>query len=86
MLTSTKCGQICTSLSSAALTIAALISNEISLIYGLEHLDRGYENFELKLSRLGVQITREKKRKITKESINESPNINKNKVTLASAA
>ncbi len=45
--------------SSAALIIAGLISKKISYIYGLEHLDRGYENFELKLSHLGVQITRE---------------------------
>ena len=44
--------------SSAALVIAALISEKISYIYGLEHLDRGYENFENKLFRLGVQIER----------------------------
>ena len=30
-----------------------------SKIYGLEHLDRGYENFELKLKNLGIKITRE---------------------------
>ena len=45
--------------SSAALVIAALISTKVSHIYGLEHLDRGYENFEFKLSQLGAQITRE---------------------------
>ncbi len=50
--------------SSAALIIAALISNRVSRVYGLEHLDRGYENFELKLSHLGVNITREKNIKI----------------------
>ena len=54
--------------SSAALIIAALISKRISYIYGLEHLDRGYENFELKLSRLGVQIERETTNKIICET------------------
>ena len=51
--------------SSAALVIAALISKEISYIYGLEHLDRGYENFEVKLSKLGVEIIRETTKKTT---------------------
>ena len=45
--------------SSAALVIAALVSENISKIYGLEHLDRGYEEFECKLSNLGVNIERE---------------------------
>ncbi len=45
--------------SSAALVIAALVSENISKIYGLEHLDRGYEEFEYKLSKLGVNIMRE---------------------------
>ena len=60
--------------SSAALIIAALISKSTSHIYGLEHLDRGYENFELKLSQLGVQITREESRKIIRESKFERTN------------
>ena len=64
--------------SSAALVIAALISKKISHIYGLEHLDRGYENFESKLSKLGVQITREKTKKITCESKFQSSDL-KNK-------
>ena len=51
--------------SSAALIIAALISENISHIYGLEHLDRGYENFEVKLSKLGVEIIRETTKKTT---------------------
>ncbi len=46
--------------SSAALIIAGIIAEGSSKIYGLEHLDRGYENFELKLKKLGVKITREK--------------------------
>ena len=45
--------------SSAALVIAALASENVSKIYGLEHLDRGYEEFEYKLSKLGVNIKRE---------------------------
>ena len=54
--------------SSAALIIAALTSKSVSYIYGLEHLDRGYENFELKLSGLGIKIKRQK----TKRTISES--------------
>jgi UDP-N-acetylglucosamine 1-carboxyvinyltransferase len=45
--------------SSAALIIAGIIAKGSSRIYGLEHLDRGYENFESKLKKLGVKITRE---------------------------
>ena len=44
--------------SSAALIIAGIIAKGSSNIYGLEHLDRGYENFELKLKKLGIKITR----------------------------
>ena len=56
--------------SSAALIIAALTSKSVSYVYGLEHLDRGYENFEQKLSKLGIEI----KRQITKQTINKSKN------------
>ena len=45
--------------SSAALIIAGIIAEGTSTISGLEHLDRGYENFELKLKNLGVKIIRE---------------------------
>ena len=45
--------------SSAALIIAGIIAKGNSRIYGLEHLDRGYENFESKLKILGVSINRE---------------------------
>jgi len=45
--------------SSAALIIAGIIAKGNSRIYGLEHLDRGYENFESKLKMLGIKITRE---------------------------
>ena len=45
--------------SSAALIIAGIIAEGNSKIYGLEHLDRGYENFESKLKMLGIKITRE---------------------------
>jgi len=63
--------------SSAALVIAALISRKVSHIYGLEHLDRGYENFEFKLSQLGAQITREKSKKIVNNIKYEGSNLNK---------
>ena len=45
--------------SSAALIIAGIIAKGSSKIYGLEHLDRGYENFESKLKILGIKIARE---------------------------
>ena len=45
--------------SAAALIIAGIIAKGSSKIYGLEHLDRGYENFELKLKNLGIKIIRE---------------------------
>ena len=49
--------------SSAALIIAGIVAEGTSSIYGLEHLDRGYENFESKLKILGIKITREFKKK-----------------------
>ena len=55
--------------SSAALIIAGIIAKGSSKIYGLEHLDRGYENFELKLKNLGVKIIRE----ISKSTFEENP-------------
>ncbi len=45
--------------STAAIVIAALTANSESKISGLDHLDRGYDNFESKLNILGANITRE---------------------------
>ena len=45
-----------------------MIAKGSSKIYGLEHLDRGYENFELKLKNLGVKIIRE----ISKDNFEEN--------------
>jgi len=54
--------------SSAALIIAGIIAKGSSKIYGLEHLDRGYENFESKLKVLGIKVTREfNKRTLTEK-------------------
>ena len=61
--------------SSAALIIAAIIANGTSRIYGLEHLDRGYENFESKLKKLGVTINREFSKKFIME---KTCNLNSN--------
>jgi len=52
--------------SSAALIIAGIIAEGTSRIYGLEHLDRGYENFESKLKILGIKISREFNKKTFK--------------------
>ena len=54
--------------SSAALIIAGIIAKGSSKIYGLEHLDRGYENFELKLKKLGIKIIREISKNTFKEN------------------
>ena len=54
--------------SSAALIIAGIIAKGNSKIYGLEHLDRGYENFESKLKILGIKIAREFDNRCYKES------------------
>ena len=56
------------------LIIAGIIAEGTSRIYGLEHLDRGYENFESKLKILGIKITREfsKKTLTNKEFKNSS--------------
>ena len=54
--------------SSAALIIAGIIAEGTSRIYGLEHLDRGYENFESKLKILGIKISREFNKKAFKKN------------------
>ena len=45
--------------STAAIVIAALTADDPSLVEGLEHLDRGYEDFEFKLKKLGANIKRD---------------------------
>ena len=40
----------------AALAIAGLYANGKSIIHGLEHLERGYEDFALKLKKIGAEI------------------------------
>ena len=42
----------------ATLVLAALAANETSIISGVEHVDRGYEQVESKLVALGAQIHR----------------------------
>ena len=71
--------------SSAALIIAALTSKSISYVYGLEHLDRGYENFELKLSGLGFKIKRQKTNNVNIKLENDS-NLNKKDISEIKAA
>ena len=45
--------------SSAAMVLATLNAKGTSQIRGLEHLDRGYENFEQKLRSIGANISRQ---------------------------
>ena len=42
----------------AGLIIAALLASGDSLLYGIKHLDRGYENLEQKLYDVGARISR----------------------------
>ena len=49
----------------AAIVIAALTAENTSFIEGLEHLDRGYEDFECKLKKLGANINRDLTEKFT---------------------
>jgi UDP-N-acetylglucosamine 1-carboxyvinyltransferase len=42
----------------ATLVLAALAADETSVISGVEHVDRGYEQIESKLVALGAQIHR----------------------------
>lgn len=43
---------------SAALVLAGLAAEDTTIIQGLQHLDRGYDNIEGKLRSLGARITR----------------------------
>lgn len=43
---------------SAALVLAALAAEGMTTIQGLHHLDRGYDNLELKLQKLGAKLQR----------------------------
>jgi UDP-N-acetylglucosamine 1-carboxyvinyltransferase len=45
---------------SAALIVAGLAAQGLTTIQGLQHLDRGYENLELKLQKLGARLQRVK--------------------------
>ncbi|WP_414477805.1 UDP-N-acetylglucosamine 1-carboxyvinyltransferase [Prochlorococcus sp. MIT 1223] len=42
----------------AAIVLASLVARGESIIQGLEHLDRGYENFDMKLNKAGAFISR----------------------------
>jgi len=51
---------ICDLRAGATLIIAALIADGQSVLYGIEHIDRGYEDFEKRLKLLGADIKRAK--------------------------
>ena len=44
--------------SCAAMVLASLAADGTSIIKGLDHLDRGYENLALKLKKIGACISR----------------------------
>ena len=43
----------------SALVVAALCAEGVSRVEGIHHIDRGYENFDFQLKRMGVKIKRE---------------------------
>jgi UDP-N-acetylglucosamine 1-carboxyvinyltransferase len=44
----------------ATLVLAALAANGESVVFGVEHLDRGYEDFDRRIKKLGGNIKRVK--------------------------
>lgn len=42
----------------AALIIAGIVAEGTTVIYNIEHIDRGYENIEEKFRKLGANIKR----------------------------
>ena len=44
----------------AAMVIAGLVSDGVTAVDGVEHIDRGYEDFEGKLTALGAEVRRER--------------------------
>ncbi len=57
---------------SAAMIIASLSAQGTSIIQGLEHLDRGYEQIEKKLNQVGGNITRKNVNFIEKDNLEKS--------------
>lgn len=49
----------------AALVIAALATNGVTEIEDMYHVDRGYQDFESKLTRLGAVVRRERELSVT---------------------
>ncbi|MEM6591203.1 MAG: UDP-N-acetylglucosamine 1-carboxyvinyltransferase [Cyanobacteria bacterium P01_C01_bin.73] len=61
---------------SAALVLAGLAADGKTVVKGLQHLDRGYENLEAKLLNLGAQIKRvSPNEEVQSEHQTESPNM-----------
>lgn len=42
----------------ATLVLGALVAQGESILLGVEHIDRGYENFESRLAKIGAKIQR----------------------------
>ena len=59
----------------AALVIAGLMANGETIVEKLHHIDRGYEEFEQKLSALGAKINRYNDENVTEGAIPSSINI-----------
>lgn len=59
----------------AALVVAGLMASGETIVEKLHHIDRGYEEFEQKLSALGAKIVRYNEESITEGNVNSSINI-----------
>lgn len=59
---------------SAALVLAGLVADNHTVLHGIEHLDRGYEQLEQKLTKLGARIQRihSAEQNVSKGSVTDS--------------
>jgi UDP-N-acetylglucosamine 1-carboxyvinyltransferase len=57
---------------SAALVLAALAADGVTIVNNIEHIDRGYEKIEQRLSSLGASIKRINNLAILKENVKET--------------
>ena len=59
----------------AALVIAGLMANGETIVEKLHHIDRGYEQFEYKLQKLGAKISRYNEEEMSELSSKSEMNI-----------
>ncbi len=70
----------------AALVLAALAAEGVSEVYGVEHIDRGYEALELSLGQLGADISRVKLPQTLAAALRTEPPLERNWMQLPNEA